>query len=1524
MRLLILLFFGDFVRIGEATNPGPQLETSAPDSFVLGCFNPSGLRSKSHFVSTHLAHGDIWAISETHLTGRDAQQFRKGLRCSQSKFKYFVTGHPVGPQATCSQSWKGVGLLSCHPTRAIPNNWPSEIFRSSRAMLSTTLLDDVWLTGGTIYGEPDGHLYPDRKYHNEQLLRHVAGQLCHLCVGPRFLAGDLNELIDSLPSFDILRAAGFQELQDLALARWGCLIQPTCKQTTRKDFCFVSPELAALLQSVRVRQDIWPDHAVLEGVFKRLSSAPPRQIWPTPSDLPWPKQFCIDPAWWQVDTTDPTGQYAQLWHVIEQSAAAKLPFHVQKHQTGRAATLQPRVSSGGKIAPVKSARLGDFQPNFHGVSVRHAQWIRQVRRLQSYMRHMSDKTVADGHAIAVWGSICRAKGFCPSFPDWWIQASHATPNAPAACPALPPGFLVAQAMFESMALAVRALEKDLAKSSRQYARMRRANNPNVIFQDIKVAPAQGVELLCQPLVATVISVNHDDSSITLDQVKPWRPDLPIVSQGAVLEVIHSDGDCIWVEHLDHLACGAVVSQTLCKGSTDELAADFLQVWGARWQRHADVPSSRWMTIIQFAQDRLPHGSLSWPDLDVAALREAIIRKKTTTASGLDGVTSRDLRAMPDSALSNFCRIFATAEQSGSWPQQMIDGRVTSLAKTSEPQSASDFRPITVLGLLYRCFGSHHARHAVRSMEHLLPDNLYGSRPGCHAAQLWAQILWAIEFSFEHDIQLSGLIADIQKAFNHLPREVVVAVCLWLGFPFPVVKAWSGAMASFQRRFSIRGCVSAPIDSCTGYPEGDALSCVAMVCIDLLYHAWMQHLCPLCQPMSFVDDWQILTCHPSSLPEVRTHLHSFVHEVDLLLDTRKTFAWALCPQARAELKTQGFVVELDCRNLGAQCQMSRRHSNKVQTERLESLTELWPKLRMSACRYEDKVRAIHTAAWPKGLHAIAATTVSLAHFHSLRTGAMKGLHADGAGCNAFVHLGLVQVPSTDPHFYAIMSTFRLVRACASHAEVRDSMIAMSKGLSSCPDNSVTFTLLTRVHCLSWHVDDVGRSDLPADVERLIVSLPESLTCYGWSLRPWTQLQWWQYCASLESPAPVFLSESLDVVHLFTDGSCYNQHVPGMRFASWSVVLAGTDTSGCDSFLLDSGPLPGLLQSAFRAEIFAILRAILAAGRHAVRVMLWTDCESVLWKLQAILRGETPSVNAPHADLWLQVFQAVHDLPPGSVSVNKVLAHQDGAGDSPLEDWCFLHNRWADRAAVRANFTRPRSFWDLVRAHELATSIACHISRSVQNVLLRISRAVLQSDSVLEPEGEPPVLSTAPPAEAWLGLNTLVVLPGAAARWYGQPLVCKILSWWFHSLHGETGQCLWVSHFQLYLDFQMSTGFVGPIHAGKWQDGDDQPLVGLLNHPFRLRARWFAKMLKECLRHLNQSFTYRFMTPHSTVLNLHTGCLALPWPLGRLDKVDNWIVSKIPAGIRRKGTSLDTLPIANRDESFPVVPLSSCGF
>ena len=1407
--LLVLACF----RVGEAANPGPDCH-----NFVLGAFNPSGLRDKAPYIVSHLAHGDIWAVSETHLCSQAILAFRSSIHFASGPFGYCVGGHPVPAQQnrTHHAAWRGVATLSKHPTRHVPTNIPPELLESSRIMVTTSLVHDVWVTGGVVYGEPESSTYPHQEAHNEVLLHHAASHVCNLARGPRYLAGDWNVSQHSLPAFDLLETAGFVELQDIACAKWGLPIHNTCKQATRKDFCYVSRELATLLIDVRVEHDIFPDHAVLFGVFRCLSNVSPRFVWPCPQQFPWPANWVVNPNCWNDTTGTADSRYWAVWQHIENQACDAIPFPVHKAFKGRAATQNTKPVHEAKISPPKKARRGDLQPHFLCASFRHAQWLRQSRRLQSYVRFVGANCSLALHARRLWGAIVRSTGFSPDFPTWWSTCSFRTHGAPCQIPLCPPEVGTAVSILDSFVLAFRAMERDLQKASRLYARQRREANPNIMFQDLKPYQTSGVDILLKNMPAQVVEVRQEDNLLVLDRPMRFDVERPVMCHGQPLEVIHADTDGVWVTCTDHILPGHVVSQESRLGTTTDLFDHFLSTWKTMWERHANVPADRWTEILQFARRFLPRHTPDWRCMQPADLAQCILHKRPATSAGLDGVTLQDLKALPDAALRNFTDMFHFAETTGSWPTQVVAGRVTCLAKKPAPGDALDFRPITVLGLLYRCWGKFHARQAIKFLEPLLPPGLFGSRPRCYAGQIWSQLLWSIEMAYETNVPLSGIIADIQKAFNCLPREVVFESCALVGIPFPILKAWAGALTAMPRRFQINGSLSPPAFSTCGLPEGCAFSCVGMMVIDMLFHSWMTHFFPLCQPLSYVDDWQILLHSAVHIDGVFDCLERFTHALDLQLDHRKTHMWSTCSTSRGILRDQGFKLTSGGRNLGAHVQFSRQHTNKSLMERVQSVTAIWPKLRMSACSYKQKVRALTCAAWPRALHGVAATTLSHAAFGALRSGAMKGLHMDAAGANPAVQLGLIEKTCTDPLAWAIMQTLRLARDCGQKFRVEQVLADLVGGSDAFPANSITSTLLTRIQCLGWHIDAGGRihdiigpfslfdisaveiqfriecqwpllvaaevnhrsnfsglefadpddvhkflaaldvsdqalfrkvlngthitqdgkshcqgasddvcpfcecsdsrfhrfwqceqfdyirSKVPLEVRQAALVLPAALTCSGWSLAPSTRLDWYQHFANLEE-LPVPQHDLLGEAHIFTDGSCQNQKYPTLRFAGWAVILASTSSLGnlSHSEVLDAGVLPGLLQSAVRAEIYAVWRALLLSRDHPGLVHIWTDCDAVVKKFRRLLAGSAVKVNSLHADLWGEIHQCLLDR-AGPTCITRVAAHQCvETASTAFHEWCFRHNALADKHANQVNLARDEGFWCLYQRHLTAT-------------------------------------------------------------------------------------------------------------------------------------------------------------------------------------------------------------------------------
>ena len=110
---------------------------------------------------------------------------------------------------------------------------------------------------------------------------------------------------------------------------------------------------------------------------------------------------------------------------------------------------------------------------------------------------------------------------------------------------------------------------------------------------------------------------------------------------------------------------------------------------------------------------------------------------------------------------------------------------------------------------------------------------------------------------------------------------------------------------------------------------------------------------------------------------------------------------------------------------------------------------------------------------------------------------------------------------------------------------------------------------------------------------------------------------------------------------------------------------------------------------------------------------------------------------------------------------------------------------------------------------------------------------------------------------------------------------------------------------------------------WQDGAMLPRIQLLGLAFRQRARWFAKVWKQCLRHAGVQMEYAYGKPLSHILQMHTGCAAVPWPPERLTLVDDWMFKLNVACFIRQTKAIDALPFANKTYGFPDVFMTTVG-
>ena len=1613
-------------RIGEARVPGPDTET-----WSIGVCNPSGLQGKHHVLSGIPA--DVVAISETHLTKMARRNLALSFRSCNSKFKHVLSGAPMTPRSTASDAgqWAGVAFTSAYPCRSLATQWPVDLYETGRVQIGAFFTPSSWISGAVVYGYPEGRSHPQALARTEAILD-FAFQRLLAQPGPRFFAGDWNFAPENLQITAQLTAAGWHEVQDLFCSRTGKSVEATCKGVTRKDHLWLSPELALSFLDLTIDHQVFADHAVLIARFAGGAAHLERFSWPCPKPVPWTQ---VSPLGTAVDFAfplDPTTQYAELWKTKEQLAQQSLGRDWLPCMSGRAAQTAPKRIVG-RIAPLKQGREHDVKPGFFGFSAVHVKQFKQLRRLQNYCRWVDQRQCFgrgdNEHGIGLWNSILRASGFGSSFAEWWLSRCFVSPLDPHCMPVFCPPSAVAHQIYDAVLAEVRLLEQRLQSARSAHRKFQHDCDRHLVFRDVARTPAEPVESLLHRVRASVAVV--DECAIELDKPVQLLADQPWWIAGKVYDVVHADHDKIWLEDTAGIEPQSQCVQTHLVGDLRALFDAFHDQWKQRWCRHDHVPFTHWTELLDFAKRVIRPCPLPHLQIDSTLLQAEISRKKKRAATGLDGVSRQDLVEADPAVLESITQLYRRAELDGTWPAQLVAGKVHSLAKTDSASAVGDYRPITIFGLPYRAWSSAQSRYLLQHADSWVDDSVFGNRQGRQAADLWSFLLLQIESAYASGTAVAGISADLEKCFNCIPRFPALCLAVLVGTPDAVTTAWSGALASMRRHFKVRDSFSTGFLTSTGLAEGCGLSVFGMLLVDHLFACWMKFQTPSINCLTYVDDWQTFTGDPTIAVRQLEMIERFAGMVDLTVDRKKTFGWATCPNLRKLLRSGGITVLHHARELGGHLGISRQYTNKTITQRLADLDEFWVKLTSSKARHHAKVFMLRAVAWPRGLHAVSSAPVGDQIWLDLRRKAVKALGWQRPGVNPSVFLGLVEC-AVDPQFVAILWTLRAARSQFNLDFWTSSVAPLAFGDMDLPPNAPASVVLQRVQALglgvtrfgllvdqfgafcphtcnsaavelrltwAWHqvvaqrvahrgdfrglwqvdvattrrallalpVDDqalirlslagglftesykskwtdqtdacrwCGQPDhlrhrywecpqhhdlriaLAPDVSDLLDFLPSALSLRGWALLPPTWNDWMRLLMDLpDVPPPPSVSLRPDCwTDVFTDGSCLCQSQPLYRCAAWSATVVppfSADWTPGGLAVLGAAFLPGLCQTAFRAELYAVAYTLHCAATSRTPVRIWTDCLGVITRFYHLVRGRVKlKVNRSNADLWAWVLQSVDRLGSEFVSLHKVPAHRTlQSARTKHEAWLFFHNDYADRAARLANQARPAGFWAFWEQHVQATITAENLFLQVHHLHLAVGKRFVQSS--VNVSGEPAPVVVKPTREFvqhfdlgnWQGQ----LLP-TIGRTYGDEMMQKLCRWFHARLatdHAES--MIWVSITQLYLDFQLTWNHPGPLKVQKqWVDVTHRPYLAAEQFSFRQRVRWFRLFVKHFWKAAKISVAMEQCRPRSEILQTFLPAASIPWDRRALAEVERWLEQHLSAPCVRSADALVSLPLAS---------------
>ena len=924
-------------RVGEAANPGPG-NLSAHDTLNIGALNTTGIFEKDDQI---LSFGQgIWSICETHATVNTQKLFRRNLASKQLHCSFSPPVKPIGPKNGYRGIASGVACITHLPIRTVRSSIPSRLNDTSRILVNhITINCSTVLLLISIYGPATGISTISDP---QQLFQELISQAVHIAStwqGPAIILGDFNQDPEQYQLIQNLLQQGWIDAHFESHRRYGHHLKPTCilpHGTSRNTRIYLNSQCARSFHKCETWNDnLFPNHPSLI-LQCRLSSLVRRlTIWQMPKtfdDQPFDEQIaeeCAESMGEKVqafneslkaDTLDlAAAQWTEMCEQTMEKATvdgAKKRIYLPKAFFGR--SKGPKLVTKDPTLPfIHEGRDGDFNPGWGQASLQLRRVCRQARRLTTLSHLLKarsrEQTPANESSCKdLWKAICDAKGFYPSFPRWYVQYYKEI------FPLNLPDPSDAEHIREKF-------QKYCEETSQSHMKEQRERTKEFFLEDWKKGGAKTFAQLREdpiphlPFVVDSIQVRvirHRWSKAGKNQLCIDSSDqinigdqIQFQGQHAVIQKII--GNTITLDKTVFLR-NQDFNITIKRFIYDPCDANqkVANAWNGFFQKDKDIPIDSW-TDVENMLPRIPQEAVvELPHLDIQLWRKVHSKIPKKSARGPCGFSVIEMQRVPDWLLHALFQVFTQIQQGKPWPSLWVKAFTIFLPKTSDPQVLIDNRPITILSRIYRMWSRFYSISLLVQLGSRVPRTIGGGTKDVSALMLASHVQELLETQHSQKTFLAGLVIDLVKCFNTIPRFPLACFMCKAGWPNFLVQSYQRALHQMERSFVLMGQASDWYKTYTGIPEGCPLAVPAMLTMSITAFRFVQQANPQIDFHAYADNWAMLFAAIQHVGQGVTIMDEFCNTLKLQISVPKSWLWSNQSQNDEELqglRLQGFLI-----------------------------------------------------------------------------------------------------------------------------------------------------------------------------------------------------------------------------------------------------------------------------------------------------------------------------------------------------------------------------------------------------------------------------------------------------------------------------------------------------------------------------------------------------------------------------------------------------------------------------------------
>ena len=244
----------------------------------------------------------------------------------------------------------------------------------------------------------------------------------------------------------------------------------------------------------------------------------------------------------------------------------------------------------------------------------------------------------------------------------------------------------------------------------------------------------------------------------------------------------------------------------------------------------------------------------------------VVQRKGATAGSLDGWGWGELKALPVSWYDGLPRILTKVEDTGVWPDGLLDAYIAMIPKTDGDATPLGQRSLSVLPIVYRVKASACRMSQLDGwFKSWVPESVFSADGGRLSVEAWKtsalDIGEVLSGATDSDVHL--FVADVIMSFGTVDRGILDRVLCSLGLPGWFRHAYFEYHAHVRLRFKLASGLGEPWTRDGGIPQGCPLTMMFTVA---LYLPWCRHLSPQVgvQPQWYADNLKCVSRDPDSL------------------------------------------------------------------------------------------------------------------------------------------------------------------------------------------------------------------------------------------------------------------------------------------------------------------------------------------------------------------------------------------------------------------------------------------------------------------------------------------------------------------------------------------------------------------------------------------------------------------------------------------------------------------------------------